>query len=167
MIYDKQPGLKLEIERKFLVKEIPIEFLAGQGQKILQGYIAAGMDKTELRLRKKGDVCSMTVKSGRGLERIETEIVLTKAQFEKLWPLTKGQRIEKLRHEIQFGGFVIELDIYFGPLKNLCTAEVEFSSVEESESFTPPIWVGTEVTKDERYKNKTLAIMGLPDTMDK
>jgi CYTH domain-containing protein len=40
--------------------------------------------------------------------------------------------------------------------------EVEFASVEDSARFSPPEWFGPEVTEDERYKNRQLAVHGLP-----
>ena len=41
-------------------------------------------------------------------------------------------------------------------------AEVEFESEEESSSFEPPSWFSKEITHDERYKNKNLALNGMP-----
>jgi len=47
-------------------------------------------------------------------------------------------------------------------LKNLITAEIEFKSEEESIAFKPPAWFSEEITTDERYKNKNLALYGIP-----
>ena len=80
-----------------------------------------------------------------------------------LWPLTKGKRIEKTRYEINYMNSIIELDIYIGNLETLITAEVEFTSEEESKKFEPPDWLGEEITLDNRYKNKNLALKGIPD----
>ena len=41
--------------------------------------------------------------------------------------------------------------------------EVEFESLEEAESFTPPEWFGKDVSEDNRYKNSSLYIKGLPE----
>ena len=136
-------------------------------KRIRQGYITGGRDSIEVRLRKKVNVCTITVKSGQGLEREETEVELTGDQFNTLWPLTKDRRIEKIRYEIRIKGAVVELDIYQGPLEGLKIAEIEFPSVKESESFEPPDWFSSEVTEDESYKNKNLAGFGLPEKRDK
>jgi len=96
------------------------------------------------------------------LQRGEAEIEISKDQFEKLWSMTEGKRIEKVRYEIDHSGMKIELDIYSGILKGLSVAEVEFSSIGQANLFVPPSWFGEEVTVDERYKNRNLVIHGMP-----
>jgi len=54
------------------------------------------------------------------------------------------------------------LDIYHGDLEGLVSAEVEFKSIEESMEFFPPSWFKREITKDKRYKNRNLAVKGIP-----
>ena len=72
------PGV--EIERKWRVTEAPAEALAAPSEHIEQGYLTVGADGGETRLRRRGERCSLTVKSGRGLVRAEHEIELTAAQ---------------------------------------------------------------------------------------
>ncbi|MFQ5627543.1 MAG: CYTH domain-containing protein [bacterium] len=151
-----------EIERKFLVKKLPPNLDRFPKLEIQQGYIAITHDGTEVRLRQKSSKFYQTVKNGEGLKRREVEIAITREQFGKLWPLTEGKRIEKVRYEIAHGAFTIELDIYRGALVGLLVAEVEFVSESESQSFMPPKWFGAEVTHDSRYKNKNLAVHGMP-----
>lgn len=150
-----------EIERKFLIKNYPPELTNSPGHTILQGYVYIE-DEFELRLRMKGDKYYQTIKKGAGLKRDEFEIEINNAQFEKLWQLTEGRRIEKLRYEIGYKKLIIELDVYGGHLKNLITAETEFKSEEEGIAFKPPAWFSEEITTDERYKNKNLALYGIP-----
>jgi adenylate cyclase len=152
-----------EIERKFLVKQLPDNLQQYPSTQITQGYLAITEDGTEVRLRKKGDRYFQTVKSGFGLQRGETEIEISKDQFEKLWSMTEGKRIEKLRFEIDYLGIKVELDIYSGSLEGLIVAEVEFPSIEQAKSFVPPSCFGREVTEDERYKNRNLVLYGIPD----
>jgi 8-oxo-dGTP pyrophosphatase MutT (NUDIX family) len=64
---------------------------------------------------------------------------------------------------LKYGAFQVEMDRYTGELEPLLVAEVEFSSVEESETFSKPDYLGQEVTGEESYKNLTLAIHGIPD----
>ncbi len=150
-----------EIERKFLVKTLPENLDHYPAIEIIQGYLAITEDGTEVRLRKKGERYFQTVKSGFGLQRNEVEIEILKEQFEKLWFMTEGRRIEKVRYEIDHSGSKIELDIYCGILKGLIVAEVEFTSFELAKSFIPPNWFGREVTEDERYKNRNLVRFGI------
>ena len=151
-----------EIERKFCVQKMP-DLAACTGVEILQGYLSVGEDGTEIRLRRKGEQFYQTVKQGKGVQRTEVEVELSRAQFDSLWPLTEGRRVEKVRYEIVEGIWTIELDVYRGRLKGLVVAEVEFDTVAESSCFIPPPWFGRDVTDDDRYKNATLACRGTPD----
>jgi len=99
------------------------------------------------------------VKGTGGLSRVEEEVRLSREQFESLWPLTEGRRIEKTRHTLPGG---VEVDVYDGSLTGLVVAEIEFASEEESAAFVPPDWFGAEVTDDPRYKNRALAVGGRP-----
>lgn len=151
-----------EIERKFLVKKPPANLQRYPSTEISQGYLAITNDGTEIRLRKKGFRYYQTVKSGHGLQRVEVEIELSKDQFENLWQMTEGKRIEKIRYEIKESELIIELDVFSGNLAGLLVAEVEFQTIRQAKSFLPPSWFGIEVTDDERFKNKNLATSGLP-----
>jgi len=152
-----------EIERKFLVKTIPEHIESYASEEILQGYLAVNIDGPEIRVRKKGKAYFLTLKSGSGMKRHEIETELAQEQFDALWPITEGKRVEKERIKIPEGNVLIELDIYHGDLEGLKTAEVEFRSQSEAEAFFPPSWLGKEITWDDRYKNRNLAVHGLPE----
>lgn len=151
-----------EIERKFLVPVLPGDEIRDAPASIRQGYLVVDTDGSSVRLREINDRFVQTIKQGKGVQRREVEIDLTPAQFETLWPLTAGRRIEKRRYPIPYEGHIIELDVYAGTLAGLITAEVEFESVEAASAFTPPAWLGRDVTDDLRYTNQCLAIHGLP-----
>ncbi len=151
-----------EIERKFLVKELPAEIDRYPHSEIMQGYLVITDNDIEIRIRKKGALFTETVKAGSGLVRQESEKEITEKQFYEHWPLTEGKRVQKTRYEIEHGGKLIELDIYSGELEGLVVAEVEFETEEESGRFIAPDWFGEEITSDERYKNKKLALYGKP-----
>ena len=151
-----------EIERKFLVSELPPDIHGYPHHDIVQGYLRISDDGTEERVRKKGSRYMHTTKSGEGLVREESETVISKEEFEKHWPNTEGRRISKTRYDIKYEDVLIELDVYSDDLKDLIVAEVEFESEELSSMFAPPQWFGKEVTDDERYKNKNLALYGKP-----
>lgn len=153
----------VEIERKFLVPELPPGLGRWPATRIEQGYIAIGGDGTEVRVRRRDGDVVLTVKGGGGLSRAEEEIGIDAERFARLWPLTEGRRLEKTRHLIPAGeGLNIELDVYSGALTGLAVAEVEFASEEAADAFGPPAWFGPEVTDDARYKNQRLASEGAP-----
>ena len=152
-----------EIERKFLVTNIPPDLENYPRNEIVQGYLEIRDDGTEKRVRSKGGRYTHTVKSGGGLSREETEKEITEEEFMLHWPKTSGKRVQKVRYDIEYGDLLIELDIYSGELEGLIVAEVEFESEEYSAAFEPPNWIGPEITDDHRYKNKHLALHGMPD----
>ena len=57
-------GVGVEVERKFVVSELP-NLEAGQGDEIEQGYLAIGSEG-EVRVRRKGDRLLLTAKRGLG-----------------------------------------------------------------------------------------------------
>lgn len=151
-----------EIERKFLVAEMPRAESAAAT--IEQGYLALD-DRGEVRLRRIDGELLLTAKSGHGKVREEVEVSIHPRAFEALWPLTAGRRVRKVRHYVPLGeGLRAEIDVYEGPLEGLRTAEVEFRSPEEADAFTPPPWLGEELTGNVRYSNQRLATDGLPGT---
>ncbi|HUO71012.1 MAG TPA: CYTH domain-containing protein [Solirubrobacteraceae bacterium] len=153
----------MEIERKFLVRELPAGLEQWQSTRIEQGYIAIADDGTEVRVRRRDGAAVLTVKSGSGRSRLEEEIDIDAERFARLWPLTEGRRLEKTRHLIPTGsGLTIELDVYGGVLAGLMVAEVEFDSEGQADAFEPPEWFDADVTDDARFKNQTLACDGAP-----
>ena len=110
-----------------------------------------------MRLRKKGKTASLTFKVGRGAHREEREIRLSPKQFAALWPATVGRRLYKLRYEMPWKNFLIEIDIYRRKHKGLVVAEVEFSDRTACRKFKAPAWFGREVTGNKRYSNVRLA----------
>ena len=154
----------VEIERKFLVAAPPADLGRHPSGPIEQGYLAIHPDGTEVRIRRREDGAVLTVKSGGALARVEEEVALDDGTFERLWPLTAGRRVEKIRHLIPANapGLVIELDVYGGDLDGLVVAEVEFASEADAAAFAPPAWLGRDITGDARFKNQRLAVDGPP-----
>jgi adenylate cyclase len=153
------PGV--EIERKFLVGDLPDGL--DEGERIAQGYLAIAGDGVEVRIRRRGDATTLTVKSGPAHVRTEEEIPIDERRFESLWPLTDGRRVSKTRHRLAVGpDLLAELDVFDGDHEGLRVLEIEFPSVEASERFAPPAWLGPEVTGDRRYANQSLALEGVP-----
>ena len=149
----------VEVERKWLVPEAPADALAAPSDLIEQGYVTIGSDGAETRLRRRGERCFLTVKSGLGMSRAEHEVELSIDQFEALWPATEGVRLIKRRYQVPGeDGRLIELDVYEGELAGLTVAEVEFDDPWGAESFVAPYWFGREVTDDPAYKNQRLAM---------
>ncbi len=152
--------MSYEIERKFLLSGLPAGLDANPARRIEQGYLA--VEDVEVRLRRIDGETVLTIKSAPGLVRVEEEMPIEEHRFETLWPLTEGRRVVKTRYLVPVGELTAEVDVYAEALDGLLTAEVEFASVEQSEAFSAPGWMGDEVTGDDRYANRSLAIDGRP-----
>lgn len=143
-----------EIERKFLIKELPANLEEYQYHELEQGYLNTA---PVVRVRKEDDDYYLTYKGKGFMEREEYNLPLNEEAYLHLIKKADGNIISKRRFLIPFGSFTIELDVFKEPFAPLILAEVEFASVEEAESFTPPVWFGEDVTGDYHYSNSYLS----------
>ncbi len=155
-----------EIERKFVLDAPPQGLAEHPSEPIAQGYLALD-DDVEVRVRRRGERCYLTIKAGGGRRRVEEELEIDEARFASLWPLTEGRRIVKRRHLVPAaeGRLTFEVDVYEDALAGLVVAEVEFADDAAADAFAAPEWLGLgrEVTDDPRWKNQALALHGRPE----
>jgi adenylate cyclase len=151
----------MEIEKKYLLSELP-KIRMNSEDTIKQGYIFTS--NGEMRVRQKGNRFFLTVKSDGNLTRQEWEEEIPAWVFETLWLQTEGRRVEKTRFSISFNTTVLEFDEYYGELEGLFTLECEFANEQAAGQFTLPEWVenAVDITANKAYKNKNLAVVGLP-----
>ncbi len=149
----------IEIERKFLVKEIPDNLDTYERIDMTQGYLNTA---PVVRVRKENDDYILTYKGSGLLSHSEYNLPLNKDAFEHLLKKCDGIIISKSRYKIPIeNNLTAELDIFKGDLDSLKLVEVEFDSVEEANNFIPPEWFGEDVTTDNRYHNSYIAKYGL------
>ncbi|MCR5214856.1 MAG: CYTH domain-containing protein [Eubacterium sp.] len=145
----------MEIEKKFLIKELPENIDSYPHHDISQGYISTD---PVVRIRQKGQKYILTIKSSGLLARTEIEKALTKEEFDSLKPMVKGNIIEKTRYLIpEKDDLTIELDIFHGLFEGLIMAEVEFPSIEKAQSYVPRDFFSKEVTDDPAYQNSSMS----------
>lgn len=145
----------MEIERKFLIKELPENLESYPSQHIAQGYLNTD---PVVRIRRSNEEYYLTYK-GKGLMvREEYNLPLTAEAFEHMLPKIDGILIDKIRYLIPLeDGLTAELDIFQGALAPLRIVEVEFDSVEAANAFLPPSWFGDDVTNSREYHNSNLS----------
>lgn len=150
----------IEIERKFLVKNIPYNLKSYKSSFIKQGFLAIN---PVIRLRQKDNKYLFTFKSEGHIKRIEFEYPLSFEQFSNLWHKIEGKEIIKRRYFLPLdNGYIAELDIYEGEFSGFMNIEVEFSSEKDAFDFIPPKWFGEDISFKVEYTNCNLAIYGLP-----
>jgi adenylate cyclase len=149
--------MKPEIERKFLLtteQALALKAQATHKKQLKQGYLAEG-EHVILRVRISDQIAYLTIKEKvKGSSRLEFETPIELSDAEKLLDLCSNQ-IEKTRHLIK-RDYLIELDEFHAANNGLWLAEIEFDSIERSNSFIPPTELGKEVTDDYRYYNSYL-----------
>jgi adenylate cyclase len=149
--------MKPEIERKFLLtteQALVLKAEATEKKELKQGYLAEG-EQVILRVRISDQSAYLTIKEKvKGNSRLELETSIEFSDAEKLLDLCSNQ-ITKTRHLIK-RDYLIELDEFHAANSGLWLAEIEFDSIESSNSFIPSAELGKEVTDDHRYYNSYL-----------
>lgn len=149
----------MEIERKFLVKELPDNLEQYPHVEIEQGYLCTS---PTLRIRRAGDVYWLTVKErlavGSGaIHNREEEFRLPADKYFLLKGKCEGRMVRKTRYRIPLTEeLVAELDIFHGDHEGLRIVEVEFPSTIMADNFTPPHWFGADVSHLPHYRNSFL-----------
>lgn len=153
-------GADVEIERKFLLRRMPTLPDGAVRTEIAQGYLPGErLQERVRRVRRAGEPAKFyrTVKVGSGISRTELEEEADEATFRRLWPLTKGRRIRKLRFKVREGDLTWEIDRFRS--RRLVLAEVELPS--EDTEVPIPDWlrdhVERDVTGEDEYVNINLA----------
>lgn len=166
----------MEIERKFTIKELPVDLETYPFHHIEQGYLCTS---PVVRVRKEDNSYILTYKGSGMMAREEHNLALNEEAYYHLRKKADGNIISKKRYLIPLknpafrDGFptppedytlTIELDIFDPPFSPLILAEVEFGSKEAAEAFVPPSWFDQDVTYCKEYHNSYMASMSLPDT---
>jgi adenylate cyclase len=148
-----------EIERKYLLRELPAEVRGARRLEIDQGYLPGERILERIRRITSPDGVRFvrTMKVGSGIERLEIEEETTEAFFSTVWPLTRGRRVQKRRYEVPAGDVVWEIDEFVD--RALVLAEVELERVDQAVDI--PEWIRRvlerEVTDEPNYTNFRLA----------
>lgn len=163
----------MEIERKFLIKELPENLSSYQFLTLEQAYLCTD---PVVRIRRQDQEYYLTYK-GKGLmAREEYNLPLNEHAYQHLLEKADGSVISKKRYLIPITepsfveGFTIpdqslnlkiELDIFDPPFAPLIIAEVEFPDKKTANAFLPPAWLAEDVTDDPAYHNSNLSRRGL------
>lgn len=151
----------MEIERKFLIKEIPDNIEQYECWEIEQAYLCTD---PVIRIRKKNQDYILTYKSQGLMAREEVELPLNAQAYAQLLNKVDGRIITKKRYLIPtINQLTIELDIFSGELRGLILAEVEFPDLDTANTYKMPAWFKEDVTYDKTYHNSNLSKYNLVD----
>ncbi len=155
----------LEIERKYLIKNIPENLSDYPHLNLTQAYLNTS---PVVRVRKEDDNYYLTYKGSGLLSREEYNLPLNEESFYHLLEKADGNVIAKCRYQIPYfcngKEYIIELDIFDKPFAPLVLAEVEFADEKDASGFTAPFWFGDEVTYDTKYHNSNMSRINIENT---
>jgi len=141
----------IELEKTYLVKEIPENLKNCKFKEIIDVYIPRSSEHPKLRLRKNGDKFELTkkepVNEGDALRQEEQTIILTETEFNAFNGL-EGKRVRKLRYYFDYNGRVAEVDVFQDALKGLVIVDFEFVTIEEKNEFEMPDFCLTDITQE-------------------
>ncbi len=149
-----------EIERKYLLRALPLGVEKYPSQEIEQGYIPGFQVRERVRRIREGDSVSYTrtVKLGTGIEKFEFEEAATEDFFTAVWPLTLGHRVRKRRYRVPGDGGEWEVDEFLDR-PDLWLCEIELGHA--SERPEPPAEIAAvivrEVTNEPGFSNYRLS----------
>ena len=145
----------MEIERKYLIRQLPANLSTYPVRYIEQGYLCT---EPVVRIRRDNDSYELTYKSKGLMTREEHNLPLTREAYEHLLSKIDGRLIRKKRYMIPFTDILtIELDVFEEDLSPLMLAEVEFPDETSANTFVPPAWFGEDVTFSGEYHNSRLS----------
>lgn len=132
-----------QIDRKFLIEKMPSLFW--RRSSIYERYFLQHGDLVEERIQKCGNVYEYEIRTAISpRERTREKRTITKEEFNHLKKNHKP--VIRETYIISKKNPRITINKYRGDYKGLVYAEAEFDSVDEAEAFSPPSWMGPEIT---------------------
>jgi adenylate cyclase len=137
--------LKLEIERKFLLKDRSWKAAVISASTLSDGLLSSS-NGNKVRVRIDGARALITIKGPTaGLSRAELEYEIPVADAEYMLHNLCGANVcNKTRYFVSNGTHVWHVDVYGDVCDGFVIAEIELS--DPNETFALPAWIGREVT---------------------
>ena len=148
--------MSIEIERKFLVKNLDFIKESSSKKLIEQGYLSKDPNRiVRVRIIDNKGVLTFKGKSfDGGTSRVEIEKEISIKDANELMKLCIPSIIRKVRYIINKNNLIFEVDVFQEHNKGLIVAEVELDS--KKEKIIKPNWLGKEVTGKKKYYNSQL-----------
>ncbi|MDO4997730.1 MAG: CYTH domain-containing protein [Neisseria sp.] len=145
----------VEIERRFLLANDSWRAHASAPKLLSQGYLSVEKERT-IRVRIVGDEAWLTLKGYvSDITRSEFEYPIPVADAQQMMATMCPFCLQKYRYQVEYQGFVFEIDEYLAENAPLMVAEIELPS--EDTVFAKPEWLGEEITSDGRFTNAYLS----------
>ena len=148
--------MTIEIERKFLVKNLDFIKESFKKTNIIQGYLSKDPLRT-VRVRIEDKMAFLTIKgksSKDGITRLEIEKPISLKEAKILIKICLPDLIKKVRYMIKKNDSIFYVDVFKEKNNGLIIAEIELDSIDSL--YPVPYWLGEEVTGQTMYYNSQL-----------
>ena len=148
--------MAIEIERKFLVKNLDFIKESFEKKNIIQGYLSKDPLRI-VRVRIEDNMAFLTIKgksSKDGVSRLEIEKPISLKEAKILIKICLPDLIKKVRYIIKKNDSIFCVDVFNEKNNGLIIAEIELDSKDSC--YPVPEWLGEEVTGQTRYYNSEL-----------
>ena len=148
--------MTIEIERKFLVKNLDFIKESFKKTNIIQGYLSKDPLRT-VRVRIEDNMAFLTIKgksSKGGISRLEIEKPISLKEAKILIKICLPDLIKKVRYMIKKNDYIFYVDVFKEKNNGLIIAEIELDSIDSL--YPVPYWLGEEVTGQTMYYNSQL-----------
>jgi len=156
------------VEKKYLLNDsvnVLLDERTFKKKSISQFYTQINICK-ETRYRKVNKHFYKTVRTGSEVRKNEVDKEINKKQYIRAKTDKIGKVLQKERFILSNTAGNFTIDRYAQHLKNLDILEVTFKTLEEAEAFRLPDalkkYIKKDVSDDDRYRNKNLALLGNP-----
>lgn len=145
--------MSIEIEHKYLVKDLSYKLIASESYRIIQGYLSKDSVRT-VRIRVKDDRGFLTVK-GQTINdcRTEFEYPIPVEDAYRMLEMCIQPLVKKTRSIVMYDGYKWEIDEFESPAK-MIIAEIELD--HSHHDYSIPDFIGDEVTGNPQYYNSNL-----------
>ncbi len=156
------------VEKKYLLNDLVNSLLHKKKLKketISQFYTQIKICK-EIRYRKIDKKFYKTIRTGSEVRKNEVDKKIRKKQYIRAKSNKIGKVLKKERFTLSSNTGKFAIDRYQQHLQNLDILEVSFKTLEDAEAFILPDelkrYIKKDVSDDDRYRNKNLALLGNP-----
>lgn len=146
--------MEIELERRFLISEIPDDFIDPKEERVVDHYIPISSDHCQVRIRCQGEKREFTKKSPVNEDDLSTmmeiNVPLSKEEYDALMQVP-GRTVSKFRIRTLVQCAIAEFGRFEDELEGLKLLDIEFQNEQDMKRFKTPSYIVAEVTNDKRF----------------
>ncbi len=156
----------MAIARRFLIASSLTRLIRKErgSERVTEGHFPPQAERqSHVRIEKGQCYLVLTSRDGE-MDAAEDWTDVPRSHAEALLDVCPGTAVFE-RSRLRTGDHEALIDRFIAPAP-LDVVSVEFATRGHADAFVPPVWFGAEVTGDDSYTNRGIAISGRPDAPD-